>query len=135
MLRTWIAHLAGRVKASLAASGGVEDAGDVAAYLLAGADVVMTTSALLRRRADYAMVVLGGLTGWMARKGYTSLREARGLLASAGPGGAPANGLATSSRCGRPTGRAALVTRSVPGDCCRRGGRCPGGFRGLGRCV
>jgi dihydroorotate dehydrogenase (fumarate) len=86
--RTWIAHLAGRVKASLAASGGVEDAGDVAAYLLAGADVVMTTSALLRHRSDYAMVLLGGLTGWMARKGYTSLREARGLLASSGPGGA-----------------------------------------------
>jgi hypothetical protein len=34
------------------------------------------------------MVLLGGLTGWMARKGYTSLREARGLLASSGPGGA-----------------------------------------------
>jgi dihydroorotate dehydrogenase (fumarate) len=86
--RTWIAHLAGRVKASLAGSGGVEDAGDVAAYLLAGADVVMTTSALLRHRADYAMVLLGGLTGWMARKGYTSLGEARGLLASSGPSGA-----------------------------------------------
>jgi dihydroorotate dehydrogenase (fumarate) len=86
--RTWIAHLAGRVKASLAASGGVEDAGDVAAYLLAGADVVMTTSALLRHHADYAMVLLGGLTSWMARKGYTSLGEARGLLASSDPGGA-----------------------------------------------
>jgi dihydroorotate dehydrogenase (fumarate) len=86
--RTWIAHLAGRVNASLAASGGVEDAGDVAAYLLAGADVVMTTSALLRHHAEYAMVLLGGLTSWMARKGYTSLGEARGLLAISGPAAA-----------------------------------------------
>jgi dihydroorotate dehydrogenase (fumarate) len=82
--RAWIAHLSGRVSASLAASGGVEDAEDVAAYLLAGADVVMTTSALLRHRAEHAMVLLGGLTDWMTRKGFTSLAQARGLLASSG---------------------------------------------------
>ena len=52
--RTWIALLAGRVRASLAASTGVEDAADVAAYLLAGADVVMTTSALLRHGPEHA---------------------------------------------------------------------------------
>src|SRR5215471_1452492 len=39
--RAWIALLAGRVRASLAATTGVEDATDVAKYLLAGADVVM----------------------------------------------------------------------------------------------
>ena len=53
--RAWIAHLAGRLRASLAASTGVEDAADVAAYLLAGADVVMTTSSLLRHGPDHAM--------------------------------------------------------------------------------
>jgi dihydroorotate dehydrogenase (fumarate) len=72
------------VSASLAGSGGVEDAADVAAYLLAGADVVMTTSALLRHRAEHALLLLGGLTDWMTRKGFTSLAEARGLLASSG---------------------------------------------------
>jgi dihydroorotate dehydrogenase (fumarate) len=82
--RAWIAHLAGRVSASLAGSGGVEDAADVAAYLLAGADVVMTTSALLRHRAEHAMVLLGGLTDWMTQKGFTSLAQARGLLAGSG---------------------------------------------------
>jgi dihydroorotate dehydrogenase (fumarate) len=82
--RAWIAQLAGRVSASLAGSGGVEDAGDVAAYLLAGADVVMTTSALLRHRAEHALLLLGGLTDWMTRKGFTSLAQARGLLASSG---------------------------------------------------
>jgi dihydroorotate dehydrogenase (fumarate) len=43
--RAWIALLRGRVRASLAATTGVEDATDVARYLLAGADVVMTASA------------------------------------------------------------------------------------------
>ena len=82
--RAWIAQLAGRVSASLAGSGGVEDVADVAAYLLAGADVVMTTSALLRHRPVHALLLLGGLTDWMNRKGFTSLAEARGLLASSG---------------------------------------------------
>jgi dihydroorotate dehydrogenase (fumarate) len=82
--RVWIAQLASRVGASLAASGGVDDSADIAACLLAGADVVMTTSALLRHRVEHAMVLLGGLTSWMAGKGFTSLAEARGLLASSG---------------------------------------------------
>jgi hypothetical protein len=40
--------LAGRVATSLAATTGVEDPSDVARYLLVGADVVMTVSALIR---------------------------------------------------------------------------------------
>ena len=79
--RAWIALLAGRVKASLAASTGVEDAADVAAYLLAGADVVMTTSALLRHGPEHATALLGGLTAWMTRKGFHSLDDLRGKLA------------------------------------------------------
>lgn len=79
--RTWIALLRGRVRASLAATTGVEDAADVAAYLLAGADVVQTASALLRHGPDYATVLLGGLSEWMTRKGFTSVGEFRGLLA------------------------------------------------------
>jgi dihydroorotate dehydrogenase (fumarate) len=82
--RAWIANLSGRVTASLAASGGVDDPADVAAYLLAGADVVMTTSALLRHRAEHAMVLLGGLTDWLTRKEFSCLADARGLLASSG---------------------------------------------------
>jgi dihydroorotate dehydrogenase (fumarate) len=79
--RTWIALLRGRVGASLAATSGVENAEDVAAYLLAGADVVMTASALLRHGAQYAAVLLDGLASWMDRKGFQSLSEVRGMLA------------------------------------------------------
>ena len=79
--RAWIALLAGRVKASLAASTGVESAADVAAYLLAGADVVMTTSALLRHGPEHATALLDGLTAWMTSKGFRALDDLRGKLA------------------------------------------------------
>ena len=78
--RTWIALLAGRVGASLGATTGVEDPADVARYLLAGADVVMTTSALLRHGPGHARVLIDGLAEWMARKGFTSVAAVRGLL-------------------------------------------------------
>jgi dihydroorotate dehydrogenase (fumarate) len=79
--RAWIALLTGRVGASLAASTGVEDAADVAAGLLAGADVVMTTSSLLRHGPGHATVLVDGLTAWMARKGFRTLDHLRGMLA------------------------------------------------------
>ena len=79
--RTWIALLRGRVRASLAATTGVEDPADVAKYLLAGADVVMTASALLRHGPEHAAVLLDGLSDWMARKGFASVDELRGMLA------------------------------------------------------
>jgi dihydroorotate dehydrogenase (fumarate) len=80
--RTWIALLHGRVGAALAATTGVEDPGDVAKYLLAGADVVMTASALLRHGPEHASVLLDGLTAWMARKGFTSVDDLRGMLSA-----------------------------------------------------
>jgi dihydroorotate dehydrogenase (fumarate) len=79
--RSWIARLRGQLRCCLAASTGVETADDVAAYLLAGADVVMTTSALLRHGPGHVTTLLDGLTAWMARKGIGSVGEIRGLLA------------------------------------------------------
>jgi dihydroorotate dehydrogenase (fumarate) len=79
--RTWIALLHGRLRAALAATTGVEDSADIARYLLAGADVVMTASALLRHGPEHATVLLDGLTSWMARKGLRSVDRLRGMLA------------------------------------------------------
>ncbi len=79
--RTWIALLRGQVRASLAATTGVEGVEDVASYLLAGADVVMTTSALLRHGPEHATLLVDGLSGWMARKGFATVDEFRGLMA------------------------------------------------------
>ena len=79
--RTWISILCQRVRASLAATTGVEGPADVAKYLLAGADVVMTASSLIRHGPGHATVLLDGLADWMARKGYASVDDVRGLLA------------------------------------------------------
>jgi dihydroorotate dehydrogenase (fumarate) len=79
--RMCIALLRGRVRAALAATSGVETAGDVAAYLLAGADAVMTASALLRHGPEHAAVLLDGLTTWMTRKGLQTVDQFRGMLA------------------------------------------------------
>jgi len=79
--RTWISLLRNQVRADLAATTGVAESADVVKYLLAGADVVMTASALLRHGPGYAAVLLDGLTDWMRRKEYASVSDLRGLLA------------------------------------------------------
>jgi dihydroorotate dehydrogenase (fumarate) len=83
--RTWIALLRGRVRCALAGTGGLEGPADVGKYLLAGADVVMTASALLRHGPEYASALLDGLCTWMERKSFDSVDQLRGML-SAPPG-------------------------------------------------
>ena len=78
--RTWIAVLHDRISASLAATTGVDTADDVIKYILAGADVVMTTSSLVRRGPAYAQVLIDGLAQWLTARELT-LEKARGLLA------------------------------------------------------
>jgi dihydroorotate dehydrogenase (fumarate) len=86
----WIQLLRGRLDASLAASSGVESEQEVIQYLLAGADVVMTTSALLRDGIPRMKRLVGGLRDWLDRHGFSSTDAIRGLLsrerlAKAGP--------------------------------------------------
>lgn len=86
--RTWIAVLHQKLRASLAATSGVENYDDVIKYILAGADVVMSTSALVRHGAGYASQLIDGLENWLTQHG-TTLAAARGLLAV--PDDAPAD--------------------------------------------
>ncbi len=76
----WMALLHGRIDASLAATTGVHLADDVVKLILAGADVVMMTSALLRHGANYPATILDGVRRWFEEHGYTSLDDARGSL-------------------------------------------------------
>ncbi len=78
--RTWIAILRGHVQASLAATTGVETAEDVVKYILAGADVVMTTSSLVRHGAGYAATLVEGLERFLEQR-ELPLDKARGMLA------------------------------------------------------
>jgi dihydroorotate dehydrogenase (fumarate) len=76
----WIAILAGRTKASLAASTGVSSVDDVVKCLLAGADVVMTASALLRNGIGFMSTLTTGLYQWMQDREIATLSDMRGMM-------------------------------------------------------
>jgi dihydroorotate dehydrogenase (fumarate) len=76
----WIAVLRGRLQASLAATSGVHAPAEVVKYLLAGADAVMTTSALLRHGPGHLRTLVDGLAGWMERHRYESVTQLRGAM-------------------------------------------------------
>jgi dihydroorotate dehydrogenase (fumarate) len=76
----WLGVLAGQVRGSLAASTGVETADEVIKYLLVGADVVMTTSALLRHGVGYMRTLLDGLTAWLDARNIDAVSRIRGRM-------------------------------------------------------
>jgi dihydroorotate dehydrogenase (fumarate) len=79
----WIAILKGRVGVSFAATTGVHTASDVLKLLLAGADVTMMASALLKSGVAHPQTVLAGVTAWMAENDYTSVEQLKGSLSQA----------------------------------------------------
>ena len=76
----WVAILHRRHRVSLAASTGVHTAEDVLKVLLAGADVAMMTSALLRHGPDHLRSVEVGVRDWMDRHGFETVDQLRGRL-------------------------------------------------------
>jgi dihydroorotate dehydrogenase (fumarate) len=76
----WMALLHGRLEASLAASTGVHEPDDVVKVILAGADVAMTTSALLQQGPAHVRVLRDGLRDWLQARGYRDVTEARGAV-------------------------------------------------------
>jgi dihydroorotate dehydrogenase (fumarate) len=76
----WIANLRSALTCSLAASSGVHDGADAMKLLLAGADVVMTTSALLRHGPEHLMAVERFVRQWMVDRDYVSVDELRGSV-------------------------------------------------------
>jgi len=75
----WIALLSRRAGCSLAAGRGVETEVEVVKYLLAGADVVMTASALLRHGPEHVATLRDGLGCWLGANGFDSVDAIRGL--------------------------------------------------------
>lgn len=76
----WVAVLYGSVKADIAISGGVHTAEDVVKAMMAGANVSMMTSALLRNGIKYLEVLRGKLVEWMDEHEYESINEMRGSM-------------------------------------------------------
>ena len=76
----WIAILHGRIKASLAATSGIHTHEDVLKMILAGADVTMMCSALLRNGIDHLRDVLSGMTRYMEENEYESVEQMKGSM-------------------------------------------------------
>jgi dihydroorotate dehydrogenase (fumarate) len=76
----WIAILYGRVKASLAATTGIHTAEDVLKVVMAGSDVTMMCSALLKHGPDHLRQVLTNLREWMMEHEYVSIQQMKGSM-------------------------------------------------------
>ena len=77
---SWIAILSGRVKVSIAATTGVHTAVDAIKYLMAGADITMLASSLLKNGIGHLKTIHKDLDEWMTKREYKSIDELRGSM-------------------------------------------------------
>jgi dihydroorotate dehydrogenase (fumarate) len=76
----WIAILHGRVKADLAATGGIHRAEDVIKMLMVGANITMLCSILLRRGIPHLRILEEDLRRWMEEHDYKSVSQMCGSM-------------------------------------------------------
>ena len=76
----WIGVLHGRIKADLAATGGIHSSEDVLKMIMSGADVAMLCSVLLRHGPSHAKVILDGMEKWMKEHEYISISQMKGSM-------------------------------------------------------
>jgi dihydroorotate dehydrogenase (fumarate) len=79
----WVALLSRTVKCELAITGGVHTAESVLKGIMAGAQVVMLTSALLKNGIGYLKDLEAGVIEWMELHEYESIRQMRGSMNAA----------------------------------------------------
>lgn len=76
----WIGIVRDHLDISIACSTGVHSGFDAAKAILTGADVAMTTSALLRHGPGHAATITAQLTDWMSEHDYAAVSEMRGAV-------------------------------------------------------
>ncbi len=76
----WIAILYDRVKANLAATSGIHGAQDVLKVMMAGADVAMMCSALLRNGIGHLKKIETEMCEWMGEHDYESIGQLQGSM-------------------------------------------------------
>jgi dihydroorotate dehydrogenase (fumarate) len=76
----WIAILSGHIRANLAATSGIHRATDVLKMLMAGADVTMLCSALIRHGVQQIGVIEREMVAWMEEHEYESVTQLKGSL-------------------------------------------------------
>jgi dihydroorotate dehydrogenase (fumarate) len=86
----WLALLYGRVRTTLACTGGVHTPLEVVKAVMAGASAVQTVSSLLRHGPGYLRELRDGLARWLDEQHYDSLGE---MLGSMSQGRVPAPGV------------------------------------------
>jgi dihydroorotate dehydrogenase (fumarate) len=79
----WTALLSPYLRAEIAITGGIHTVDDVVKSIMAGAQVVMTTSALLKRGIDYLGILESDLETWLEAHNCSSINELRGAMNSA----------------------------------------------------
>lgn len=79
----WISILYGKVGADLALTGGVHTAEDVLKAMMAGANVTLLASALLKHGPAYAATLLAEMQAWMEAHEYASVAQMQGSLSQA----------------------------------------------------
>jgi dihydroorotate dehydrogenase (fumarate) len=79
----WIALLYSRVSASLAGTSGIHRASDVLKMLMAGADVTMLCSTIIRHGIPQIAIIERDLTTWLAEHEYESISQLKGSLSQA----------------------------------------------------
>jgi dihydroorotate dehydrogenase (fumarate) len=76
----WIALLYGRIGANLAATSGIHHGVDALKMLMAGADVTMLCSVLLRRGIDHIRVIEREMREWIEEHEYESIEQIKGIM-------------------------------------------------------
>ena len=76
----WIAILHGRLQASLAATGGIHRSSDALKMLMAGADITMLCSVLMRRGISHIGTLNTEMTEWLEKHEYESIEQLKGSL-------------------------------------------------------
>jgi len=76
----WIAILYGKVKADLALTSGVHTPEDAIKAIMAGANVAMSTSAILKRGSNAIQHILTGMEEWLVAHEYESVKQMRGSM-------------------------------------------------------
>ena len=76
----WIALLYGRIGANLAATSGIHRATDALKMLMAGADVTMLCSVLLRRGIDHIREIEREMEEWLEEHLYDSVEQLKGSM-------------------------------------------------------
>jgi dihydroorotate dehydrogenase (fumarate) len=76
----WIGILYDRIRADLAGTGGVHEGRDALKLLMAGANVTMLASALLRHGIGHLSLIEQQMRHWMEEHEYESVEQLRGSL-------------------------------------------------------